>query len=170
MSLEPVGEPDEARAADAQVAVDPIDEHDVLSLEVAIARASTQRILQVVTRYDAEALDARTASGIGTRRLVLARLAAHSDVGLALLDDREPPLDDGAMLTLPQDAFVARLAATLEAMVAALDEAASKPATYAAFVACSEQRAWLDLTHDELEATGVRATSGPRRRDHAPVG
>ena len=66
MTLDAVRVPDEARAADGRVD-DPggasTGEPDVLSLEVAIARASTQRILEVVTRYDAEEWLARVRAG-----------------------------------------------------------------------------------------------------------
>lgn len=142
-----------------------VDGRAMFAQEVAIACGSSQHVLEAVRRIDVEALDGRAVSGLGRRRHVIARLVQHSERSHALLADR-PHVDDAAILRLPLGELVDRLDTTLTAVVSALEAEVASP-TYAALVACSEQRAWLELTRADLQADGIWVTAGEQPRDPA---
>ncbi|QCR18059.1 hypothetical protein [Agrococcus sp. SGAir0287] len=115
-------------------------------------RLSTHRLLGATMRLGDVELLLPAASGLGTRRHVVARLVRHARRVTASPDDPARGLASDSLLKAPAADLVDALATTLTTVVRRLDDdpAARIPADDGDELCARDHLAWLELTHVDL--------------------
>lgn len=115
-------------------------------------RRSTHRLLGATMRLgDVELLHA-AASGLGTRRHVVARLVRHARRIMAAPDDPSRGLASDSLLKAPASELIDALSTTLAMVVRRLEEQPNVriPADDGDELCARDHLAWLELTHVDL--------------------
>lgn len=115
-------------------------------------RLSTHRLLGATMRLGDVELLHPAASGLGTRRHVIARLIRHARRITAAPDDATRGLASDSLLKVPASELVDTLATTLTMVVRRLDAQPSVriPADDGDELCARDHLAWLELTHVDL--------------------
>lgn len=115
-------------------------------------RLSTHRLLGATMRLGDVELLHPAASGLGTRRHVIARLVRHARRITAAPDDPTRGLASDSLLKAPASELIDALATTLAMVVRRLDDQPSAriPSDDGDELCARDHLAWLELTHVDL--------------------